>query len=434
MISRYTRPEMGRIWRDEYRFQKMLEIEILVCEALANQGKIPFSDLRKIKKHAKINLKEIENIERVVRHDLIAFLTQIERTVGQPARHLHLGLTSSDILDTALAVQLVEATTLLQKELTNLTQTVAHLARRHKNTLMAGRTHGVHAEPITFGLKLAGWYSELKRDETRVQQAKEIISFGKISGAVGTYAHIDPKIEKYVCKKLHLKPEPVSTQIVPRDRHAQYLSFHALIASSLERFALEIRHLQRTELLEVEEPFRENQRGSSAMPHKRNPIGCENICGLARLIRSYAQAALENVALWHERDISHSSVERVILPDATILLHFMIGRLNEILKGLVVYPERMKENMNKTASLLSSQRIMLELLKRSRKKQSREASYKIVQNLAQRAWTQNEDFRSLILNNPEIRSILGLRTIEDCFDLKYLVRHVHTIFRKAGLS
>jgi len=333
MIPRYTLPEMARFWTDEYRFQKMLEVEIAVSEAMARQGKFPMSDVRLIQKRAKINVKQIEEIEKTVKHDVIAFLTQIERSVGKPARHLHLGLTSSDVLDTALALQLVSATSLLQEKLEIFTKTVARLAKKHKFTLMMGRTHGVHAEPITFGLKVAGWYSELKRAKVRLGQAKEIVSYGKISGAVGTFAHLDPGIEKTVCKKLGLNAEPVSTQIVPRDRHAQYLALLAVVASGLERFALEVRHLQRTEVLEAEESFTEGQKGSSAMPHKRNPIASENVCGLARLMRSYSQAAMENVALWHERDISHSSVERVILPDATIALDFMLHRMNRVLGG-----------------------------------------------------------------------------------------------------
>lgn len=432
MIPRYSRSDMAQIWTDENRFKKMLEVEILACEALSKQGKVPASALRIIKKRAKINLKGILEIEKTVKHDVIAFLTQVERVIGPAARHLHLGMTSSDVLDTALSVQLVESTSLLQKELDSLMQTVAHLSRRYKNTLMMGRTHGVHAEPITFGLKMAGWYAELKRDQERLKQAKEAISYGKISGAVGTYAHIDPSVEKYVCKKLRLNVEPVSTQIVPRDRHAQYLSILALVASSLERFALEIRHLQRTEVLEAEEPFTKEQLGSSAMPHKRNPVACENICGLARLMRSYAQAALENVALWHERDISHSSVERIILPDATIALDFMIHRMNEVLKDLSVYPEKMLENMKKTIYLICSQKLMLELMKHQ-DKLSRERAYKIVQKMAQQAWTRNEDFKSLVLNNAKIKSCLSLSTIHDCFDLKYFVRHVNAIFKRVGL-
>ena len=424
---------MAKIWTEEHKFETMLQVEILSCEALARQGKVPFSDLNLIKKKARIEVKKIEEIEKIVKHDVIAFLTQIERTVGKPARHLHMGMTSSDILDTSLAVQLREATILLEEGLVLLSQTVAGLARKYKDTVMAGRTHGIHAEPITFGIKLAGWYSELKRDQSRLKEAKEIISYGKISGAVGTYAHLDPSIEKYVCKKLDLNVEPVSTQIIPRDRHAHYLAILAVIASSLERFALEIRHLQRTEVLEAEEPFTEGQRGSSAMPHKRNPIACENICGLARLMRSYAQAGMENVALWHERDISHSSVERVIMPDATIALDFMVHRMNTILSGLLVYPQKMEENLKKTLSILASQRLMLELIQQGGKKFSRESAYKTVQTLAQRAWIKNEDFKTLVLNDSLINSILNSSAIQNCFDPKHFLRHTNTIFKQAGL-
>ncbi|MBI2915834.1 MAG: adenylosuccinate lyase [Elusimicrobia bacterium] len=433
MISRYSRPEMVGIWTDQNRLEKMLQVEILACEALALRGKVPMSDVKTIKKRARIDIEEIARIEKVVKHDVIAFLTQVERSVGKAARHLHLGMTSSDVLDTALSIQLVEATALLQEGLETLRGTVAQLARQHKQTVMVGRTHGVHAEPITFGIKLAGWYCELKRDQERLKRAREIVAVGKISGAVGTYAHIEPFVEQYVCKQLHLDVEPVSTQIVPRDRHAEYVSLLAVVASALERMALEIRHLQRTEVQEAEEPFTEGQRGSSAMPHKRNPIACENVCGLARLMRSYAQAALENVALWHERDISHSSVERVILPDATILLDFMIHRMIQVLSGLTVRPEKMQENMKKTFWMLASQRLMIELLNRGGKKLSRDNAYRIVQNLAQRAWTQNQDFKKLVLNDPEIRSILKPDLIQNCFDPAYFLRHTAAIFKNAGL-
>lgn len=433
MILRYTRPEMAAVWTDENRFEKMLLVEITACEAMVKQGKVPAADLKTIKARAKINPQRINELEKVIKHDVISFLTQVEQTVGKAARHLHMGMTSSDVLDSALALQMVEAAALLRDDLSVLLLTVRDLARKHRDTLMAGRTHGVHAEPTTFGLKVAGWYSELKRGADRLKQAQEIAAFGKISGAVGTYAHVDPFVEKYVCKKLGLQPEPVSTQIVPRDRHAQYLSLLALVAATLERVALEIRHLQRTEVLEAEEPFTEGQKGSSAMPHKRNPIACENVCGLSRLVRSYAGAALENVALWHERDISHSSVERVILPDATIALDFMIHRMNGVLSGLAVYPERMKENLGKTFQVLASQRLMLELLKRAGRKFSRQDAYKVIQTLAQRAWTQGEDFKALVRGNPEITAHLDPRTIESCFDPKYFVRHADKVFKSAGL-
>ena len=353
--------------------------------------------------------------------------------MGPSAKYLHRGLTSSDVLDTALALQMMEAADILENGLTELSRTVAALARKYQHTLTIGRTHGIHAEPTTFGLKLAGWHSELLRALNRLAQAKAAISFGKISGAVGTYAHLDPQIEKEVCRKLGLNAEPVSTQIVPRDRHAEFVSVLAIIGCSLERFATEIRHLQRTEVLEAEEPFTEGQRGSSAMPHKRNPILSENICGLARLLRSYAGAAMENVALWHERDISHSSVERVMLPDATIALDFMIHRMNTVLKGLNVYPDRMKENMKKTALVIASQRLLIAMID-SGKKISREDAYKLVQRNAQTAWTRKEDFQSLILADREIGKFLSPKQIKDCFDLSYYTRHTTQIFKKAGLA
>ncbi len=433
MIPRYTRPEIAHIWSDETRFQIMLQVEVLACEALSLQGKVPKKDIEVIKKKAKIDVKKIAEIEKVVKHDVIAFLTQVERAVGKSARYLHMGMTSSDILDTALAVQLVRAAEILEKGLKKLKRTVANLARRYKLTIMAGRTHGVHAEPITFGIKVAGWYSELVRAEARLKEAKEIIAYGKISGAVGTFAHIDPSVEEYVCNHLGLKPEPVSTQIISRDRHAHYLSSLTLVACTLERIALEVRHLQRTEVLEAEEPFTEGQRGSSAMPHKRNPIACENICGLSRLLRGNLQAALENVALWHERDISHSSVERVVLPDTTIALDFMIYRMNEVLLGLVVYPQKMEENLKKTLMILASQRLMLELIKRGGKKFSRESAYKVVQSLAQAAWTKNKDFKLLVQNDPVLKLYIPAATIQECFNPHYFVRHADTILARAGV-
>ncbi len=434
MIPRYTRKEMSSIWTDENRFAKMLEVETLFCEAMAEKGMIPQADVDSIRSKARINVEEINRIEKVVKHDVIAFLTQVERTVGPAARHMHLGMTSSDVLDTALALQMVDAVKLLQDDLKILKKTVAALAKKHKKVLMAGRTHGVHAEPTTFGLKVAGWHSELERAEERLKRALAVISFGKISGAVGTYAHLDPSLEKFVLDKIGLAVEPVSTQIVPRDRHAEFLAQLATVGASLERFALEIRHLQRTEVLEAEEPFTEGQRGSSAMPHKRNPIASENICGLARLLRSYALAALENVALWHERDISHSSVERVILPDATIVLDFMIHRMNGILKDLNVYPDRMRQNLGNTIMVLSSQRLLVEILKQDKKKIEREHAYKVVQTIAQRAWTKKEDFKNLALKDPKLGSYLDKKTIERCFDPQYFIRHVDAIFKRVGLN
>lgn len=433
MIARYTRPEMAGIWTEKNRFNAMLEVEILAMEAMVKAGKVPKADLDEVRKKASIDVDKINEIEKVVKHDIIAFLSQVERKVGKAARHLHMGMTSSDVLDTALSVQMVQAAELLQKDIALLKKAVADLAHKHKNTLMAGRTHGVHAEPTTFGLKAAGWYSEILRSEERLGEARKIIAFGKVSGAVGTYAHLDPNLEKHVLGKLGLGIEPVSTQIVPRDRHAQYMALLALVGGTLERIALEIRHLQRTEVLEAEEPFTEGQRGSSAMPHKRNPVGCENICGLARLLRSNAQAAFENTALWHERDISHSSVERVIIPDSTILLDYMIARMTSIISGLQVYPEKMKENLNKTFLILSSQRLLLEILRHSKGKYSREDAYKLVQKYAQKAWTGGEDFKALVLKSPEISEFLSEKAVTECFDPAYFVRHKDLIFKRAGL-
>ena len=356
MIERYSRPEMTRLWTDAYRFEKMLEVELLSTEALVKQRKVPAKAYAKIRRKAKINVARIRQIEREVKHDVIAFVTQVGEGIGPEARFLHMGLTSSDVLDTALAKQLVEATDLLLQDVTVLRRTIGALAKRHAKTLMMGRSHGIHGEPITFGIKVAGWYTEMGRAVDRLKQARAVIAFGTLSGAMGTFAHLDTSVEAYVCRKLGLKGEPVATQVIPRDRHAEYMCHLAVVAAGIERIATELRHLQRTELREVEEAFTKGQKGSSAMPHKRNPISAENLCGLARLIRGYAQACLENVALWHERDISHSSVERVALPDATILLDYMLNRLNNVLQGLQVYPENMKRNMSKTVEIIASQK------------------------------------------------------------------------------
>lgn len=430
MIDRYTRPEMARLWTDHYRFEKMLEVEILACEALARRKKVPLQAVAKIRQRAKVNVPRIREIEKDVKHDVIAFVSQVAATVGPEGRFLHMGLTSSDVLDTALAVQMVEATDLLLEDLSILRKTIAALAHKHRNTLMMGRSHGIHAEPITFGLKVAGWYSELNRATGRLKRAREIVRVGKLSGAVGTFAHLDPSIEAFVCKRLGLTPEPLATQVVPRDRHAEYVCQLAVVAAGVERIATEIRHLQRTEVLEVEEPFTPGQKGSSAMPHKRNPIACENLCGLARLLRGYSQAALENVALWHERDISHSSVERVILPDATILLDFMLARLNTILLGLQIYPENMKRNMSKTVEIIASQRLLLALVEKGRR---REEAYRIIQTHAMKAWQEGDSFRELVLSDPLLSQQLTPEEIDDCFDPRYYVRHAQKIFKRVAL-
>jgi len=430
MIERYSRPEMTRLWTDEYRFHKMLDVELMATEALVKQRQVPAKAYAKIRRKAKINVARIRAIEREVKHDVIAFVTQVGEGIGPESRFLHLGLTSSDVLDTALAVQLVEATDLLLQDLDVLRQTLATLARRHVQTLMMGRSHGIHGEPITFGIKVAGWYAEMGRAVERLKQARHTIAVGKLSGAMGTFAHLGPSVESYVCRKLGLRGEPVATQVVPRDRHAEYMCHLAVVAAGIERIATEIRHLQRTEVLEVEEPFTKGQKGSSAMPHKRNPIASENLCGLARLIRGYAQACLEDVALWHERDISHSSVERVALPDSTILLDFMFHRLNVVLEGLQVYPANMKRNMSKTVEIIASQRVLLALVEKGWR---REDAYRQVQEHAMKAWGDGNSFRQLVEEDAKIMKDLTRADLDRCFDSTYYVRHAHELLKRAGL-
>jgi adenylosuccinate lyase len=430
MIERYMRPEMGRLWTDDYRFEKMLQVELLATEALVKQKKVPASAYAAIRRKAKINVARIREIEKEVKHDVIAFVTQVAEKMGPESRFLHLGLTSSDVLDTALAVQMVEAAELLSADVRLLRQTLAALARRHAKTLMMGRSHGIHGEPITFGIKVASWYTEMGRALDRLQRAREIVAVGKLSGAMGTFAHLSPAVEAYVCKKLGLKAEPVATQVVARDRHAEYFCALAVVAAGLERIATEIRHLQRTEVLEAEEPFTKGQKGSSAMPHKRNPIASENICGLARLIRGYAQASLESVALWHERDISHSSVERVALPDATILLDFMIVRMNGVLSDLRVYPEHMQRNMSRTIEIIASQRVLLALVDKGFR---REDAYRTVQAHAMNAWQNDVSFRELIDADKMIQKSLSREALDRCFDAEYYVREQKTLFKRAGL-
>src|SRR5512135_1029979 len=379
MIARYTRHEMGRLWEPENRFQKWLDVEIAVCEAWAEMGKIPKGSLKVIKERAGFDVGRIDEIEAVVRHDVIAFLTSVAEKVGPESRYIHKGLTSSDIVDTALSLLMKEAAAIIIKDIRNLIAVLRDQAFRYKETVCIGRSHGVHAEPMTFGLKFALWYEEAKRNLERMEKAKRIISIGKFSGAVGTFSNIPTEIEEKVCKKLGLKPESVATQVVQRDRHAEYLTTLAIVAASVEKIAVEIRHLQRTEVLEVEEPFAKGQKGSSAMPHKRNPIACENLCGLARLVRSYADASLESVALWHERDISHSSVERVALPDATILADFMCARATDLVKRLVVHERRMKANLDRTGGLYFSEAVLLALVKTGL---ARQDAYVLVQRAA----------------------------------------------------
>ncbi|HET9061917.1 MAG TPA: adenylosuccinate lyase [Candidatus Binatia bacterium] len=424
MIERYTRPEMGRIWSDQHRFDVMLEVEILVCEALAKRGVVPAEAVRTIRERARVDPKRVAVIEAEVRHDVIAFVTAAAESVGAEGRFLHYGMTSSDVLDTAFAVQLVEACDLLLAGLKEFRSVLRRQVEAHRRTPMVGRTHGIHAEPITFGLKLAGWYAEVGRSIRRLTTARDGIAYGKLSGAVGTYANSGPDIEAEVLDRLGLRPETVATQIVPRDRHAAFFSALAIAGGAIERVATEIRHLQRTELLEALEPFGKGQKGSSAMPHKRNPILTENVCGLARLLRAHAGAALENIALWHERDISHSSVERVIAPDATIALDFMVARMTGVIRDLDVRPEAMRRNLDVTQGRLDSERILLKLVAAG---VVREEGYRWVQRCA----LSEGDFRAAVLADPDITRVLPRAEIEGCFDLEHALRHVNAIIDRA---
>lgn len=427
MIPRYTRPEMGQLWDIKAKYQKWLDVEIAVCEAWAELGEIPMDAVDVIKKKATFDLKRIDEIESVVKHDVIAFLTSVAENVGPESRFIHKGLTSSDIVDTALSLLMKNASDIILKDIKNLMDVLKSQAYKYREVPMMGRSHGVHAEPMTFGLKFALWYEDMKRNLVRMKRAKEIISVCKLSGAVGTFSNIPPAIEEKVCKKLGLKPEPVATQIVQRDRHAEYLTTLALFASSIEKIAVEIRHLQRSEVLEVEEPFMAGQKGSSAMPHKRNPVGCENLSGLARLVRANSIAALENIALWHERDISHSSVERVIIPDSSILVDYMLERIKGILDGLHVYPKKMKDNMSKSYGLYNSQRVMLALID---KNLTREDAYSIVQRNAMKSWKSGIEFKKLLLKDKEVKKHLTAKEIENIFDLDYYLKHVDYIFKR----
>ncbi|WML42745.1 adenylosuccinate lyase [Neobacillus sp. PS3-40] len=430
MIDRYTRPEMGAIWTEENRFKAWLEVEILACEAWSLLGDIPKEDVQKIRENASFDTARIKEIEEETRHDVVAFTRAVSETLGEERKWVHYGLTSTDVVDTALSYVLKQANQILLKDIENFIEILKNKAKEHKLTVMMGRTHGVHAEPTTFGLKLALWYEEMKRNLERFKQAATGIEFGKISGAVGTYANIDPSVEKYVCENLGLQSAPISTQTLQRDRHAHYLSTLALIATSIEKFAVEVRGLQKSETREVEEFFAKGQKGSSAMPHKRNPIGSENMTGIARVIRGYMLTAYENVPLWHERDISHSSAERIILPDATIGLNYMLNRFGNIIKNLTVYPENMKRNMDRTLGLIYSQRVLLALIDKGL---SREEAYDTVQPRAMEAWENQVSFRSLVEANEKISSLLSSEEIEDCFDYNYHLQHVDTIFDRLGL-
>ena len=428
MIERYSLPEMKAIWTDEAKFERWLKVEIAACEGWAELGSIPRDDLEKIRQ-ASFDMKRIEENLVITHHDVTAFLNAVAEKVGPASRFIHLGLTSSDIMDTALSLQLVEASRILKRDLDELIEALKKRALEFKDTIMIGRTHGVHAEPITFGLKLALWVEEMRRNAERLEQAHKNIAVGKISGAVGTYATVPPEVEKVACKKLGLAPALVSSQILQRDRHAQFISALALVASSLEKFALEIRGLQRTEVLEVEEPFEEGQTGSSAMPHKKNPELSERVCGLSRLIRGYSVTALENVALWHERDISHSSTERIILPDSCLALDYMMHIFTGIIKGLKVHPDRMKENLELTRGLVFSQRVLIALIEKGL---SRQESYKIVQRNAMKAWKEKVAFLALLEKDNEVASRLTMKELHSLFDYSYFTRHINTIFSRFG--
>lgn len=430
MLERYSRPEMAAIWTEENKFKAWLEVEILACEAWSELGVIPKEDVRKLRENATFNIDRIYEIEQETRHDVIAFTRTVSESLGDERKWVHYGLTSTDVVDTALGYLLLQANRILEKDLLNFIDVLKAQAVAYKDTPMMGRTHGVHAEPTTFGLKLALWHEEMKRNLERFRFAADGVQYGKISGAVGTYANIDPFIEEYVCGKLGTKPAPISTQTLQRDRHAEYMATLALIATSLDKFATEIRALQKSEFREVEEPFAKGQKGSSAMPHKRNPIGCENISGLARVIRGHMVSAYENVPLWHERDISHSSVERVILPDATILLDYMLNRLANIIKNLNVYPDNMKRNMERTFGLPFSGRVMTKLIDKGL---SREKAYDTVQPNAMKAWEEQRSFRDIIAEDPTIREYLSDEELSECFDPSWHLKHVDTIFKRLGL-
>ncbi len=427
MIERYSREIMTKIWSPENRFKTWLEIEVRACEALFKLGLIPEAALKNIQEKADFNVERIDEIEQVTKHDVIAFTTCMGEYVGEDSRYIHWGLTSSDVLDTSFSMQLKQASGIILKDIDGLLEVLKDKAMEHKLTMMIGRSHGIHAEPITFGLKMALWYDEMKRQKVRMERAKETISVGKISGAVGTFAHNPPFVEEYVCEKCGLKPAPISTQIIQRDVYAEFFTTLAQIGASLEKFAIEVRHLQRTEVSEASEYFSPGQKGSSAMPHKKNPILSENVSGLVRILRGNALAAMENVALWHERDISHSSAERVIGPDSTILLDFMLVRMTEVIKNLIVYPENMKANMDKTKGLYYSQKILLELTRRG---VSREDGYRLVQKNALEAWDKKIDFKNLVLADPEITVVISKKEIEEFCSPEFFTKHVDDIFTR----
>lgn len=431
MLERYTLPPMGQLWTENYKLKTWLQVEIAVCEAQAQLGYIPTEAVEEIKAKANFDPKRVLEIEAEVRHDVIAFLTNVNEYVGEAGRYIHLGLTSSDVLDTALALQLVASLNLILEGVEQLTQAIRYQAQQHRYTVMVGRSHGIHAEPITFGFKLAGWLAEVLRQRDRLVHLRSEISVGKISGAVGTYANIDPKIEEIACSLLGLRPDTASTQVISRDRHANYLQHLALLTATIERFAVEIRNLQRTDVLEVEEFFAKGQKGSSAMPHKRNPIRSERLTGMARIVRGHAVAAVENVALWHERDISHSCVERVIFPDACILTHFMLAEITDLVKNLLVYPENMERNMNVYGGVIFSQKVLLTLIEKGL---SREEAYKIVQGCAHQAWnTPSGNFRELITSDPQVTKHLSPEEINSCFAPEHHLKHLDEIYQRLSI-
>lgn len=431
MIDRYTLPKMKEIWSEENKFRKWLEVEIAACEAWARLKKIPQSSMKKIKNKAAFDINRINEIEKTVDHDVIAFLTSVAEKVGPDSRYIHIGLTSSDVVDTALALQMREAGNIIVSDIKDLIRVLRRMAKKYKDTMMMGRTHGVHAEPITFGLKMALYMMEMERNLGRMQKAVESISFGKLSGAVGTYSNIDPKVEEISCKILGLTPAPVSSQVLQRDRHAEFLTTIAVIGASVEKIALEIRGLQKTEIGEVEEPFKKGQKGSSAMPHKKNPITCERLCGLARVLRGNAMVALENVALWHERDISHSGAERIIVPDSTALLDYMLASITRIIDNLVVNTENMRKNIERSGGLIFSQRLLLALVDKGL---TRENSYAMVQTDAMKARGLNKNLKTVVLEDVKLSRLLSLKEIEEIFDIRYYLRNIGKIFERLEID
>ncbi len=431
MIDRYTLQKMREIWSEEHKYRTWLQVEIAACEAWAKLGKIPQTALKRIKSKANFSIKRINVIERTVDHDVIAFLTNVAENVGPESRFIHMGLTSSDVVDTSLSLVMRDAADIIIKDIDDLINILRKMAKKNKETVMMGRSHGVHAEPMTLGLKFALWMKEMERDRERMVKAREIINVGQISGAVGTYSNLDPKVEEFTCKKLGLDPAPISNQVIQRDRHAEFMASLAIVAATLEKIALEVRGLQKTEIGEVEEPFKKGQKGSSAMPHKKNPIVCERICGLARVVRANSMVAMENVALWHERDISHSSTERIIVPDSTILVDYMLQKMSWVIDNLAVYPEKMLQNIEKSQGLTFSQRLLLTLIDKGL---TRERSYQIVQSAAMKARASGKHLKDLILADKEARKHLTEKEINEVFDIKYYLRNVNVIFKRLGLA